>query len=105
MARNWRDVRADAIAQGASDAEPAGAAREEMRSAVQAHRLAEIRKTIGPPPARPMSRRSWVSLRPAFPSLKVATCPTPSWARSRRTSPPWVASCASSPTSVTTPSN
>ncbi|BBY65483.1 helix-turn-helix domain-containing protein [Mycolicibacterium helvum] len=47
MARNWRDIRADAIAQGALDAERASAAREEMREAVQAHRLAEIRKALG----------------------------------------------------------
>lgn len=47
MARNWRDIRADAIAHGALDAERASVAREEMREAVQAHRLAEIRKALG----------------------------------------------------------
>ncbi|OBH03544.1 helix-turn-helix transcriptional regulator [Mycobacterium sp. E1747] len=47
MARHWRDIRADAIAQGRLDTARARAAREEMREAVQAHRLAEIRKALG----------------------------------------------------------
>lgn len=44
MARNWREIRADAIAQGRVDPVRADAARKEMHEAVQAHRLADIRK-------------------------------------------------------------
>lgn len=47
MARNWRDIRADAIAQGRIDRRRADAARKGMHDAVQAHLLAEIRKTHG----------------------------------------------------------
>ena len=47
MARNWRDVRADAIAQGRLDPERAEAKHKEMREAVQAQRLADIRKALG----------------------------------------------------------
>ncbi len=47
MARSWREIRADAIAQGRVDAARADAARKEMHDAVQAHRLAEIRRTQG----------------------------------------------------------
>ena len=47
MARNWREIRADAIAQGRLDPKRADAARKEMHDAVQAHRLAEIRKAQG----------------------------------------------------------
>jgi DNA-binding transcriptional regulator YiaG len=49
MARNWRDVRADAIAAGRLDPERADAARREMSDAVQALRLADIRKEHGHP--------------------------------------------------------
>ncbi|CAJ1501431.1 XRE family transcriptional regulator [[Mycobacterium] kokjensenii] len=47
MARSWRDVRADAIAQGRLDPERAAATQKEMRDAVQAQRLADIRKALG----------------------------------------------------------
>ncbi len=47
MARNWREIRADAVAQGRVKPEQAAAAREAMRDAVHAHRLAEIRKAHG----------------------------------------------------------
>ena len=47
MARNWREIRADAIAQGRLDPEQADAARKAMHDAVQAQRLAEIRKAHG----------------------------------------------------------
>ena len=47
MARNWREIRADAIAQGRMDIKRADAARREMHDAVQAQRLAEIRKAQG----------------------------------------------------------
>lgn len=49
MARNWRDVRAAAIAAGRLDPERAEAARREMHDAVQAQRLADIRKAQGHP--------------------------------------------------------
>src|SRR5215469_11981700 len=47
MARNWREIRADAFAQGRLDPKRADAARKEMHAAVQAQRLAEIRKGLG----------------------------------------------------------
>jgi predicted XRE-type DNA-binding protein len=47
MARNWREIRADAVAQGRLDPKRADAARKEMHAAVQADRLAEIRKALG----------------------------------------------------------
>ncbi|WP_204081408.1 XRE family transcriptional regulator [Mycobacterium riyadhense] len=47
MARNWREIRADAIAQGRLDPTRADASRKEMREAVQAQRLADIRKAHG----------------------------------------------------------
>jgi predicted XRE-type DNA-binding protein len=47
VARNWRDIRAEAVAQGRLDLARADAARKEMHEAVQAHRLAEIRKAHG----------------------------------------------------------
>lgn len=47
MARYWREIRADAIAQGRVDPALADSARKEMRDAVQVHRLAEIRKAQG----------------------------------------------------------
>jgi predicted XRE-type DNA-binding protein len=47
MARSWREIRADAITQGRVDPTRADAARKEMHDAVQAHRLAEIRKAHG----------------------------------------------------------
>jgi predicted XRE-type DNA-binding protein len=47
MARNWRDIRAGAIAQGRLDPARADAARKEMHDAVQAQRLADIRKAHG----------------------------------------------------------
>jgi hypothetical protein len=47
MARNWRDIRADAVAQGRVDPARADAARKEMHDAVQAHRLADVRKAHG----------------------------------------------------------
>ncbi|OMC06028.1 XRE family transcriptional regulator [Mycobacterium sp. NS-7484] len=47
MARNWRDVRADAIVRGHFDPEHANAARRKMLATVQAQRLADIRKEHG----------------------------------------------------------
>jgi predicted XRE-type DNA-binding protein len=47
MARNWREIRAEAIAQGRLDPARADAARKEMYDSVQAHRLAEIRRALG----------------------------------------------------------
>lgn len=47
MARNWREIRAEAIAEGRLDAKRAKVARKEMHAAVQAQRLAEIRKALG----------------------------------------------------------
>lgn len=47
MARNWREIRAEAVAQGRVDPVRAEAARKEMQDTVQAQRLAEIRKAHG----------------------------------------------------------
>ena len=47
MARNWREIRAEAIARGRVDPTLADAARKEMFDCVQAQRLAEIRKAHG----------------------------------------------------------
>jgi predicted XRE-type DNA-binding protein len=47
MARNWREIRAEAVAQGRLDPARADAARKEMHDAVQAQRLADIRKAHG----------------------------------------------------------
>ena len=47
MARKWREIRAEAIAQGRLDPARADAARKEMHDAVQAQRLADIRKAHG----------------------------------------------------------
>ncbi|VBA36255.1 Putative antitoxin HigA2 [Mycobacterium attenuatum] len=47
MARNWREIRAEAIAQGRLDPGRADEARKEMHDAVQAQRLAEIRNAHG----------------------------------------------------------
>lgn len=47
MARNWREIRAEAVAKGRVDPAGADTARIEMRDAVQAQRLADIRKANG----------------------------------------------------------
>jgi predicted XRE-type DNA-binding protein len=47
MARNWRENRAEAVAQDRVDPARADAARKEMHNAVQAQRLADIRKAHG----------------------------------------------------------
>lgn len=47
MARNWREIRAEAIKQGGVDPKLADTARKEMHDAVQAQRLADIRKAHG----------------------------------------------------------
>jgi predicted XRE-type DNA-binding protein len=47
MARNWRDIRADAITQGRVDPDRAQAANKKMRNATQAERLADIRRAHG----------------------------------------------------------
>ena len=47
MARNWKDVRAEALAMGKLDEERIAEYRRQMQSEVRAHRLAEIRETYG----------------------------------------------------------
>ncbi len=47
MARDWREIRVEAVAQGRVDPVRADAARKEMHDAVQAQRLADIRKAHG----------------------------------------------------------
>lgn len=47
MARNWKDVRAKAIATGRINEERVAALQRQMLAEVRAHRLAEIRETYG----------------------------------------------------------
>jgi len=47
MARNWREIRAAAVAQGRVDPKRADRARRKMRDAVRTHHLAEIRRSLG----------------------------------------------------------
>ncbi len=47
MARNWRDIRAEAVKEGRVDPTRADASRKELHEAVQAQRLADIRKSLG----------------------------------------------------------
>lgn len=47
MARNWRDIRAEAVKRGLVDPSQADASRKDLQEAVQAQRLADIRKTLG----------------------------------------------------------
>lgn len=47
VARSWREIRAEAVAQGRLDPSRVDAARKEMHDAVQAQRLADIRKAHG----------------------------------------------------------
>jgi hypothetical protein len=76
MARNWREIRADAVAQGRVDPKRAATVRTEMHAAVRAHRLTEIRR------ARGHARQADVaglmaSPRLACPSWKAEICRTP----------------------------
>ncbi|CAM3508811.1 XRE family transcriptional regulator [Occultella aeris] len=45
MARNWKDVRRDAVEAGRLDEQRIEDAREDMLGTLRAHRLAEIRKS------------------------------------------------------------
>lgn len=47
MARNWREVRAEAVAAGRLDPQRAENFRKEAEKMARAHRLAEVRKTLG----------------------------------------------------------
>ena len=47
MARNWRQIRADAAARERLDPARADAARDVMHDAVRAQRLADIRRALG----------------------------------------------------------
>jgi DNA-binding transcriptional regulator YiaG len=47
LARNWREIRDEAVAKGRLDSARADAARKGMHDAVQAERLADIRKAQG----------------------------------------------------------
>ncbi|QTJ68455.1 XRE family transcriptional regulator [Rhodococcus sp. ZPP] len=48
VARNWREVRAEAVDNGLIDPQRADNARKEMHEMVRAYRLADIRKAQGP---------------------------------------------------------
>ncbi|QZT63773.1 helix-turn-helix domain-containing protein [Mycolicibacterium austroafricanum] len=47
MARNWRDIRAEAVKRGLVDSSQADTSRKGLHEAVQAQRLADIRKAQG----------------------------------------------------------
>lgn len=47
MARNWRDIRAEAVKRGLVDPSRADASRKDLHETVQAQRLADIRKAHG----------------------------------------------------------
>ncbi len=47
MARNWRDIRAEAVKRGLVDSSRADASRKGLHEAVQAQRLADIREAHG----------------------------------------------------------
>jgi predicted transcriptional regulator len=47
MARNWRQIRADAVAKRPLDPARVDAAREDMHDAVRAQRLADVRRAHG----------------------------------------------------------
>ena len=47
MARNWKDVRAQAVEAGLIDEARVGDLRAKLRAEVRAHRLAEIRQAYG----------------------------------------------------------
>lgn len=47
MARNWRDIRAEAVKRGLVEPSQADTSRKELHEAVQAQRLADIRKAQG----------------------------------------------------------
>ena len=47
MARNWRDIRAEAVKGGLVDPSRADASRRNLDEAVQGQRLADIRKALG----------------------------------------------------------
>lgn len=95
MARNWRDIRADAVAQGRVDLQRAAVAREEMRDAVLAHRLAEIRKALGHARQADVAALMGVS-QARVSKLESGDLSTPNSAPCRPTLPPWAGTCASS---------
>ncbi|MBX7432963.1 helix-turn-helix domain-containing protein [Mycobacterium sp. Y57] len=66
MARNWREVRAEAIASGRLDPQRAENARKEAEEVVRAHRLAEVRKALG------MTRQSDIAERMGVSQARVS---------------------------------
>ncbi|UBV14895.1 helix-turn-helix domain-containing protein [Mycolicibacterium fortuitum] len=61
MARNWREVRAEAVASGRIDPQRVDNARKEAEAMVHAHRLSEVRKALGMPRQTDIARRMGVS--------------------------------------------
>ncbi len=66
MARNWREVRAEAVASGRIDPQRVDNARREMEAMVRAHRLAEVRKELG------MTRQSDIAERMGVSQARVS---------------------------------
>lgn len=66
MARNWREVRAEAVASGRIDPQRVDNARKEMEEMARAHRLAEVRKSLG------MARQSDIAERMGVSQARVS---------------------------------
>ena len=75
MARDWREIRVEAVAQGRVDPVRADAARKEMHDAVQAQRLADIRKAHG------HARQADVAALMGVSQARVWTPPRKAWSR------------------------
>ncbi len=66
MAKNWREVRAEAVDSGRIDPQRVDNARKELEEMVHAHRLAEVRKTLG------MARQSDIAERMGVSQARVS---------------------------------
>ncbi len=97
MARNWREIRAEAVVKGRLDPARADTARKEMHDAVQAHRLAEIRKAQGHARQADVAALMGVS-QARVSKLERGTCRTQSSARCSRYVAALGGTCGSSQT-------
>ncbi|MCB1258628.1 MAG: XRE family transcriptional regulator [Microthrixaceae bacterium] len=66
MARNWREVRAEAMASGRIDPQRVDNARKEIEQLVHAERLAEVRKALG------MARQSDIAARMGVSQARIS---------------------------------
>lgn len=65
-ARNWRDIRAEAVAAGRIDLQRAANAHKEAAEAVSAHRLVQLRRALG------MLRQSDIATRMGVSQARVS---------------------------------